>query len=249
MSAVLVADSIGKWFSRRPVLMAATLRAFTGRIGYLVGRNGCGKSTLLRIMAGELAADHGVVTYRGVARMPPRWHLLAREGFCYLPDRDLLAPDWTPRRHLATIARQFGLPGYEEAAEECAIASFMDRPCEALSTGERRRVEVATALARRPDCLLADEPYRNLDPADRAVIARALRALAASGCAVVVTGHEIEDLFGSADYLVWCTDRTTYELGSPQAALADWRFVKEYLGPARAAQLKMDMLLPPAVGD
>lgn len=249
MSAVLLADSIGISFSGRPVLGAATLRAFTGSVGYLVGRNGCGKSTLLRVISGELTADHGVVTYDGVPRLPPRWHQLAREGFYYLPDRDLLAPDWTPRRHLATITRQFRLPGYEHAAAQCAVTSFLDRPCEALSTGERRRVEVATALARQPRCLVADEPYRNLDPPDRLVIAGALRAMAAAGSAVVVTGHEIEDLFDTADYLVWCTDRTTYELGSPRAALNDWRFVREYLGPGRAAQLAADRRERPPTGD
>jgi ABC-type lipopolysaccharide export system ATPase subunit len=70
------------------------------------------------------------------------------------------------------------------------------------------------------------------------MIALAFRCLARAGCAVVVTGHEIEDLFAMADALVWCTDRTTYELGSPAEALNNWRFVQEYLGPMRAARLQ-----------
>jgi len=237
MTLVLRADTIGKSFGRNAVLRAATLRATAGQVVYLVGRNGCGKTTLMRIAAGVIAADHGVVTYLGEALLRPRWHALARRGFYYLPDRELLSPVRTVRQHLLAIVRQFSLPGYDTAVEACLLATLLDVQCGALSSGERRRVEVATAVARRPACLLADEPYRNIDPADCTVIAKALRGLAAAGCAVVITGHEIEALFAMADSLAWCTDRTTYELGSPTEALANWRFVQEYLGPVRAAQL------------
>ena len=237
MTIVLRADSIGKSFGENPVLRTATLRATAGQVVYLVGRNGCGKSTLLGIAAGELLADHGVLTYKGHAYERPHWPTLARDGFFYLPDREILSPGWSVRRHLDTIVRQFRLPDHRAAVDACRLSALLDERCAALSSGERRRVEVATAVARRPDCLLADEPYRNLDPADRTIIAEALRALATAGCAVVVTGHEIEDLFAMADSLVWCTDRTTYELGSPAEALDHWRFVEEYLGPIRAARL------------
>lgn len=237
MTLVLRADTIGKSFGRQAVLRAATLRATAGQVVYLVGRNGCGKTTLLRIAAGVIPADHGEVTYIGEALLRPRWHAMARRGFCYLPDRELLSPVRTVRWHLQAIVRQFRLPGYDAAVEACVLAPLLDERCGALSSGERRRVEVATAVARGPSCLLADEPYRNIDPADRTIIAHALRALAATGCAVVVTGHEIEELFAMADSLAWCTDGTTYELGSPAEALTHWRFVQEYVGPARAAQM------------
>lgn len=239
MTPLLRADSIGMSFGRNVVLQAATLRAFAGRVVYLAGRNGCGKTTLMRIAAGEIAADHGVVAYKGVAFERPRWAALARNGFYYLPDREILSPAWTARRHLETIIRQFGFPDFDAAVEACSLMPLLDVRCAALSSGERRRVEVATAVARRPDCLLADEPYRNLDPADRTVIATAFRQLAGTGCAVVVTGHEIEELFAMADSLVWCTDRTTYELGSPAEALNNWRFVQKYLGPMRVARLRV----------
>lgn len=237
MTIVLRADSIRKSFNGRAILTSATLRAAQGTLTYLIGRNGCGKSTLLRIAAGELAADSGVVFYKGRASLRPRWHRMARDGFAYLPDRELLSPRRTVRQHLEDVVSQFRLPGYGTAVEQCRIEPLLTSLCGGLSTGERRRVEVATLLVRRPDCLLADEPYRNLDPLDRQIIAGALRELTTEGCAVVVTGHEIEDLVLSVDAVSWCTDGTTYELGTPQEALSDWRLVQSYLGEDRAKGL------------
>lgn len=237
MDILLRADSIGKSYGDRTVLTAATLRAVAGKVTYLVGRNGCGKSTLLNIAAGSLAADHGSVTFKGRAYLRPTWPALARRGLYYLPDRHLLSPDRTVRQHLDAIINQFGNGNSGAAAETCDIERFLDRRCANLSTGELRRVEVATAIARRPDCLLADEPFRHIDPGDRALLGAALAFLAAQGTAVVVTGHDVEDILGMADAVVWCTDGTTYELGTPAAAADHWRFVATYLGAARAARL------------
>jgi ABC-type multidrug transport system ATPase subunit len=241
MTLVLRADSIGKAFGGRSVLTAATLRAHAGEITFLVGRNGCGKSTLLNIATGALQADHGVVTFRDRAYLRPRWHNLARQGFYYLPDRDLLAPSRTVGEHLSAIRRQFGLGDVEAAARICDVVPFLGRRCGDLSTGERRRVEVATAIARRPDCLLADEPLRHIDPRDRTLIANALQYLSSLGCGVVVTGHDVEDLFDLADSITWCTDGTTYELGAPVAASTNWRFASTYLGTVRASRLAGDL--------
>jgi ABC-type Mn2+/Zn2+ transport system ATPase subunit len=76
-----------------------------------------------------------------------------------------------------------------------------------------------------------------VDPRDRTIIGAALQHLAASGCAIVVTGHDVEDLFDLAGSVVWCTSGTTYELGTPAAAAHNWRFAAEYLGAARVARL------------
>lgn len=177
------------------------------------------------------------MSFKGEPLLRPRWRRMARAGFAYLPDRDLLAPHRTVREHLELVVRQFEWAGYDEAVERCELGPLLDARCAGLSTGERRRAEVAVMLARRPDCLLADEPYRNLDPADRHLLADAFRALAAAGCAVVVTGHEVEDLALGADAITWCTDGTTYELGPPRAALTHWRLVRDYLGAARGERL------------
>jgi ABC-type multidrug transport system ATPase subunit len=237
MDILLRADSIGKSFGDRAVLTAATLRARAGEIVFLVGRNGCGKSTLFNIATGSVAADHGIVTYQGRAYLRPSWHALARRGLYYLPDRDLLSPSRTVRDHLQAVTRQFRRGEYAVAAEVLEVPALLDRRCGDLSTGERRRVEVATAVARVPECLLADEPLRHIDPRDRLLIGTAFQHLASRGCAVVVTGHDVEDLFELADSVVWCTDGTTYELGTPLDAARHWRFAATYLGAARAARL------------
>jgi ABC-type multidrug transport system ATPase subunit len=237
MTLVLRADSIGKAFAGRSILTAATLRAHAGEISFLVGRNGCGKSTLLNIATGALQADYGIVTFKGRAYLRQRWHVLARQGLYYLPDRDLLAPSRTVRQHLTAVTRHFGVGNAEAAARVCDVVQFLDRRCGDLSTGERRRVEVATAIAREPECLLADEPLRHIDPRDRMLVARAFQYMSSRGCAVVITGHDVEDLFDLADSVVWCTDGTTHELGTPAVAATNWRFAATYLGAVRAARL------------
>ena len=241
MTPIFRADSIGKRFGDRTVLTAASLRAFTGQVTYLIGRNGCGKSTLLRIVTGLESADSGTVTFAGKTHLRPRWHRLARGGLFYLPDRDLMAPDRTVGEHLASIVRQFGSGSQDAAVAALRIEPLLNRRPDTLSTGERRRAEVALAVARNPACLLADEPHRNIDPTDRQIIAGALLALARQGCAVVITGHEVEDIATSVDTVTWCTDGTTYELGDPATALGHWRLVRDYVGPGRAERLLVEL--------
>lgn len=237
-SEVLRADSIAKAYrGRGRVLSAATLRAHGGVLTFLVGRNGCGKSTLLQIAAGALEADGGMIRFKGRALAHPRWPQLARDGLFYLPDRDLLAPSRTVREHLAHVAERFATDGFDAVVARLELSTLLDRKVAGLSTGERRRAELGVALSRRPDCLLVDEPHRNIDPTDQSLVTGGLVALARQGCAVVVTGHEVEQLLPAADQVVWCTDGTTYDLGQSREALAHERFVLEYVGRDRASRL------------
>jgi ABC-type multidrug transport system ATPase subunit len=153
------------------------------------------------------------------------------------------APAWshgfTVRQHLEAVARQaihVGAGGeIDDAARLTGIADRLDQRPAALSGGELRRAELAVALVRAPDCLLADEPYRGIAPHDAEVLSAVFRHLAAGGCAVVVSGHEVASLMDVANNVVWCTDGTTCVLGPPAVARADWRFRQGYLGPAGRA--------------
>ena len=230
MSDVLVVDCVGKAYGERKVLTAASLHCAGGAITALLGRNGAGKSTLLEIAAGWIAADYGLIQFKGERYPRPRLHELATRGVFYLPDHDLLSNAFTIRRHLEIVQRRFGAGSIDDVASITGIANRLDQRPRELSGGELRRAELAVALLRAPECLLADEPYRGIAPHDAETLSHTFRRLASAGCAVVVTGHEVPTLLDAADHIVWCTAGTTYDLGTPADACAEWRFQREYLG-------------------
>lgn len=229
MKPLLVAESIGKAFGDRKVLVSARLEARPGVVTLVAGRNGAGKSTLLKISAGQLAPDHGTIRFGERVFTKPSLDQLAREGLFFLPDREILSPSFTLRQQLTVFSRRFQGRLVEEVAELLRLGKLLDRTPGSFSGGELRRAELALALARAPRCLIADEPLRGIDPKDSALLLESLRALAGDGCAVVVSGHEVKDLLGTADEVVWVTSGTTYSLGTPGAAVQHERFRREYL--------------------
>jgi ABC-type branched-subunit amino acid transport system ATPase component len=89
-------------------------------------------------------------------------------------------------------------------------------------------------MLREPRCLIADEPFFGIAPRDAERISASLRAMARAGCAVLITGHEVETLFETADAVIWLTAGTTHELGDPARARRHDQFRREYLGPRGA---------------
>ena len=227
------ADSIGKSFGSRTILKAASVWASAGKISVLFGRNGCGKSTLLKIGAGLSRADHGVIQFDGRSYLRPRLSELAARGLFYLPDRDLLSRRLTVGEQLRGVEWRFGGSRTAEILGRLGISDLLSQTPIELSGGERRRAEIAAAWIRAPRCLLADEPFAGIDPADAEVLAEALRGMAREGCAIVITGHEVRQLLETADDIVWMTGGTTHGMGTPQEATRHEQFRREYLGAIR----------------
>ena len=228
---LFVADSFGKSFRGREVLKAASAWATRGTVTVLFGRNGSGKSTLIKAALGLLRADFGVVRYDGEAYLRPRLHRFARRGLMYLPDRGLFSRRRTLRWHLRLLGLQMGEAPDPKALETMMVGTLLDRTSEEMSGGERRRAELSLVLARRPRCLIADEPLAGIAPSDKEVVSRALRKLAVDGCAVLVTGHDVQPLMDLSDDVVWVVGGTTHWLGSPASARDHFQFRQEYLGP------------------
>lgn len=231
VKALLVADSIAKSFGERRVLAAATLRVIAGEVRVLFGRNGIGKSTLMKIAVGRVQPDSGVVHFAGRARLSVSLPALAREGLFYLADEDLFSSAYTLRRQLSFLSASFAGGTVESAAERTGVSHVLDLPPQEMSGGERRRAELAAILVRQPICLVADEPYRGVGPKDAEVLSSIFREVAGSGCAVMISGHEVHTLLDVADHITWCTAGTTYELGSPRDAQRHEQFSLEYLCP------------------
>jgi ABC-type multidrug transport system ATPase subunit len=229
LKATLIADSIGKSFGDRRILTSARLAALPGEITILAGRNGSGKSTLMKICAGVQRADYGWVELGGRRMMHPRLHQLARLGLFYLPDRAIFMPSHTIASQLAAMSARFNGIGIEAVTQSLSLDSLLDRRPQQLSPGELRRCEVALGMIRRPQCFVADEPLRGIDPRDRDLILRAFRTCANAGSAVVLSGHENNDLLDAADAVVWVYAGTTSPLGRGSDARRNDRFCRDYL--------------------
>jgi ABC-type lipopolysaccharide export system ATPase subunit len=238
MERIFAADSIFKAYGTREILRVASVWAAPGMMTVLFGRNGCGKSTLLKIGVGLMRADRGMVHFRGAVYPRPRLHRLAAQGLFYLPDAGLLTGRMTLREHLHAVAWRFGGGLTAEDAEDLAVAELLDRPAREYSGGEMRRAEVAVAVARQPLCLLADEPLAGIAPTDGERLARVFRRLAARGCAIVATGHEVPELLALADEVVWMTGGTTLGLGTAARAVESEQFRRDYLGPGSPARVR-----------
>ena len=229
--SLLVADSIAKSFGERRVLSAATLRAVPGQVRVLFGRNGIGKSTLMKIAVGLVQPDSGVVRYADRPRLRSSLAAVAREGLFHLSDDDLFSAAFSVREQLSFLRARFNGESVDVAAARTGIEHVIDQRPYSLSGGERRRAELAAVLVRKPRCLIADEPYRGISPKDAESLSSIFRELADDGCAVIVSGHEVNTLLDVADHITWCTAGTTYEIGTPEQARAHEALRQEYLGP------------------
>lgn len=233
MPPLFAAEGFDKHFGDRRVLKSASIWARPGRITALLGRNGSGKSTLLRCALGLVATDHGVVHFDGESYERPSLARFARRGLMFVPVESGLVRGRTMRSQLDALRWRFRGPiSSEDAAARLGLAGLLDQWTDELSGGELRRAGIAAAVVRQPRCLLTDEPLAGISPRDADAVCVALSDLAAAGCGIVVTGHEVRMLMDLADDIVWMYAGTTHGIGSPAEARSHDQFRREYLGPA-----------------
>jgi ABC-type multidrug transport system ATPase subunit len=184
----------------------------------------------LKICAGLLEPHDGWIQLNGHLFTHPRLAQLADKGLFYLGEDKNLVPALTLQQHFDAIQHRFGAGDTEHAIASLQLSDLLLRAPLTYSGGERRRAELGLALVRNPACLLVDEVFRGIDPIAVDLMGRSLRTLAARGCAIVVSGHEMRAILPIADTVTWVTAGTTYDLGSPTDAMANHSFRREYLG-------------------
>jgi len=201
MTAALRADGLVKQFGTLTAVDGVSLEVRSGEIVGLLGPNGAGKTTVLRMLAGILTPTRGCVAVNG---LDLHTHTLeAKRRIGYLSGDTQLYQRLTPREVLRYFGRLYGMVNgalssrIDQLVLELEMASFADRPCRTLSTGQKQRANIARAFLRKPDVLMLDEPTAALDVVSGRFITEAIRRERAEGRAVLLSTH----IMSEAEYL------------------------------------------------
>ncbi len=233
----LAALGIAKRYRSREVVSNLSLNLCSGQVVGLLGPNGAGKTTAFYMIVGLIRCDRGQIVLNGtdITRLPV--HSRARRGLGYLPQeasvfRKLTVADniraiLQTRADLDRGARHSAL---EELLEELHIAHVRDSLGVALSGGERRRVEIARALAAEPKFVLLDEPFAGVDPISVIDIQRIIRHLTNRGIGVLITDHNVRETLGICGSAYILNNGSLIASGAPDEILANKEVRDVYLG-------------------
>ena len=242
-----MASAVGKTYRKRPVVRNVTVQVRRGEAVGLLGPNGAGKTTTFYMIVGLVRPDSGSITLDGQDITGLPMYRRARLGIGYLPqeasvyrglsvERNILAslevvePDPDRRRQML-----------DELLQEFGIAHLRRTPALALSGGERRRVEIARALASRPRLLLLDEPTAGMNPAETLELAEQIKSLHASGLSILIIEHKLDVVTALADTVVVLDHGVKIAEGRPEEVRRDEQVLTAYLGrAARAAAMEAD---------
>ncbi|HEX6397035.1 MAG TPA: LPS export ABC transporter ATP-binding protein [Steroidobacteraceae bacterium] len=234
--SVLRATHLAKSYKRRQVISDLSVEVESGQIVGLLGPNGAGKTTAFYMIVGLVPPDTGVVTIddRDITHLA--MHQRAHAGIGYLPQeasvfRKLTVEDNVmailETRDLDETARQERL---EQILAELRIAHVRKSMGMALSGGERRRVEIARALAAEPRFILLDEPFAGVDPLSVIDIQRIMTELTAKGIGVLITDHNVRETLGVCGRAYIVSGGTVIASGTAEEILANPQVREVYLG-------------------
>jgi len=232
----LVATRIAKSFKQRPVVRSVSISVKRGEVVGLLGPNGAGKTTCFYMITGLIPVDAGTIEIDGydVTRLP--MYRRARLGIGYLPQEASIFRGLTAEENIrATAELVEPEPGLLEAAVEELLAEFgvthvRNTPSIALSGGERRRVEIARALATHPSYILLDEPLAGIDPIAVGEIRALVKHLKDRGVGVLITDHNVRDALEIIDRAYILHDGVVMMEGTPSDIVADRDVRRVYLG-------------------
>jgi lipopolysaccharide export system ATP-binding protein len=235
--AQLIAKEIVKHYRKRAVVDAASLTVASGEVVGLLGPNGAGKTTCFYMMVGLIHCDEGRVLLddRDLTHLP--MHARARLGVSYLPQEpsvfrrlsvlDNVLAILETRRDLAKAARR---PLAEELLHELHVGHLHASLGISLSGGERRRVEIARALAANPAFILLDEPFAGVDPLSVLDIQRIIAHLCERQIGVLITDHNVRETLGICQRAYILNEGRVIAEGNPAAILANQQVRQVYLG-------------------
>jgi lipopolysaccharide export system ATP-binding protein len=237
MDAVkLEAFNLKKTYSGRTVVKGVSLEVSQGEIVGLLGPNGAGKTTTFYMMVGLVRADEGKIKMDGKDITAEPIHIRALNGIGYLPQEASVFRDLTIEENILAVLENRNLSGRERKSQmESLIQDFKlnhvrKSKGSALSGGERRRVEIARALALEPKFVLLDEPFAGVDPLAVSDIQQLIQGLKKRNIGVLITDHNVRETLGIVDRAYIMNSGELLVSGKPNELINDERARKFYLG-------------------
>jgi lipopolysaccharide export system ATP-binding protein len=238
----LEARGLQKSYGSRKVVKDVSLGVQKGEVVGLLGPNGAGKTTSFYMIVGLVRADAGVITIGGqsVEHMPI--HRRSRLGLSYLPQEASIFRKLTVEENIRAVLElqrdDEGQPLAKAVIDQRADALLQDlrvdhlrdSPAPALSGGERRRVEIARALATQPQFILLDEPFAGIDPIAVIEIQRIIGFLKSRGIGVLITDHNVRETLGICDHAYIISDGHVLAQGTPSEIVNNADVRRVYLG-------------------
>jgi lipopolysaccharide export system ATP-binding protein len=232
--------SIAKSYDKRAVLHDVSLEVHRGEVVGLLGPNGAGKTTCFYSVMGLVKPDSGLIYLDGkdITELP--MYRRAILGLGYLPQETSIFRGMTVEGNILAVL-EAGEPDKERRKErleqllgEFGLTALRDSPAMALSGGERRRCEIARALAADPSIMLLDEPFAGIDPISIADIRELVRELKSRDIGVLITDHNVRETLDIVDRACIIYDGQVLFAGTPEALVADQEVRRLYLGESFA---------------
>ena len=232
--------SIAKSYDRRAVLHDVSLDVHRGEVVGLLGPNGAGKTTCFYSVMGLVKPDSGLIFLDGqdITELP--MYRRAILGLGYLPQETSIFRGMSVEENIMAVLevavpdRQRRHERLEQLLGEFGITALRDSPAMALSGGERRRCEIARALAAEPTIMLLDEPFAGIDPISIADIRELVRELKGRNIGVLITDHNVRETLDIVDRACIIYDGQVLFQGTPEALVADPEVRRLYLGESFA---------------
>jgi lipopolysaccharide export system ATP-binding protein len=235
--SILNADKLGKKYQSRRVVNDVSLTVSSGQVVGLLGPNGAGKTTCFYMIVGLVPCGEGRIEIDGVDVTGKPMHLRALHGLGYLPQeasvfRKLSVADnimavLEIRKDLDKAERKELL---ESLLHELHIGHLVDQKGVSLSGGERRRVEIARALAANPRFILLDEPFAGVDPISVVDIQQIIKQLCERDIGILITDHNVRETLGICNHAYILNAGRVIAAGAPDAVLNDQHVRDVYLG-------------------
>ena len=237
MTSTLSAHHLAKAYGGRPVVRDVSLEVSAGEIVGLLGPNGAGKTTCFYMIVGLVEADAGDIQLDGQSLMALPMHRRARAGIGYLPQEASIFRQLSVRDNLLAILetrKELTRKNREEMAqallEEFNVGHLAESMGQALSGGERRRVEIARALATEPTVILLDEPFAGVDPISISDIKDIISHLKARDIGVLITDHNVRETLDICERAYIVGEGHVIASGMPSEVLANDKVRETYLG-------------------